>query len=68
MKINKLKEIKVGERITITLEAVEEKNCLPCEKCFFASFGNGCIIKEVLACNYPDRADHKNVFFKLIKK
>ena len=67
-KIRHMKELKIGERITVTLEAVEEKNYLPCEECFFASFGNGCIVKDVLACNYSNRADHKNVFFKLIKE
>lgn len=63
-----MKELKVGERITITLETIEEKNCLPCEECFFASFGNGCIVKDVLACNFLDRSDGKNVIFKEVKK
>lgn len=63
-----MKEFKVGERVTITLEVVEEKNCLPCEECFFASFGNGCIVKDVLACNYSNRSDHKNVLFKEVKE
>lgn len=47
-----MKELKVGERVTITLEVVEEKNCLPCEECFFASFGNGCIVKFVVSNKY----------------
>ena len=42
-----MKEFKIGEKVTITLEVVEEKNSLPCEECFFASFGNGCIVKDV---------------------
>lgn len=40
-----MKELKVGEKVTITLETIEEKNCLPCEECFFASFGNGCMYR-----------------------
>ena len=40
-----MKEFKVGERVTITLEVVEEKNCLPCEECFFASFGMVVLLK-----------------------
>lgn len=63
-----MKELKIGEKITITLEAVEEKNFLPCEECFFASFGNGCIVKDVLACNAHERSDGKNVIFKEIKE
>ena len=63
-----MKELKVGEKVTITLEAVEEKNCLPCEECFFASFGNGCIVKDVLACSFLERSDGKNVIFKEVKE
>ena len=63
-----MKELKVGEKVTITLEAVEEKNCLPCEECFFASFGNGCIVKDVLACNFFERSDGKNIIFKEVKE
>lgn len=63
-----MKELKIGERVSIILEAIEEKNSLPCEECFFASFGNGCIVKDVLACNAYERSDGKNVIFKEVKE
>ena len=63
-----MKELKIGERVIITLEVVEEKNYLPCEECFFASFGNGCIVKDVLACNFLERSDGKNIIFKEVKE
>ena len=42
----------------------------PCrvDKCFFASFGNGCIVKDVLACNFLERSDGKNIIFKEVKE
>ena len=57
-----MKELKVGERVTITLEVVEE---LTCYGCFFrTSFGKcGGNVK----CSIRDRSDGKNVIFKEVK-
>ena len=60
-----MKELKVGERGTITLEVVEE---LTCYGCFFStsfdkSSGNGKI-----KCSIRDRSDGKNVIFKEVKE
>lgn len=55
-----MKELKVGERITITLEAVEHEDC------------NGCFFKDGgcynFKCDYAERSDNKRVIFKEVKK
>lgn len=59
-----MKELKVGEKVTITLEAVENSNC---KECFFYVEGGyyQCIRK--FKCSKYDRSDHKNVIFKEVK-
>lgn len=61
-----MKELKVGERIAITLEVVEQKGC---KGCFFegidgyrgaTSLGMECIPKY--------RSDGKNVIFREVKE
>lgn len=57
----KMKELKVGERIT--LEVVEKKGS--CEGCFFYSSSN---CPAILKCTKFARSDRKDVIFKEVKK
>ena len=60
-----MKELKVGERVTITLEVVENNGCTGC---FFNS-GNRCYANELgFKCGKGIRSDHKNVIFKEVKE
>ena len=56
-----MKELKVGERVTITLEAVESDYC---EGCFFFNIGD-CFITS---CRGYKRSDGKSVIFKEVKE
>ena len=56
-----MKELKVGERVTITLEAVESSSC---EGCFFKGEDCGAIDIE-LACFL---SNGKSVIFKKVKE
>lgn len=58
-----MKELKVGERVTITLEAVEQRNC---KGCFFDNYG--CNASDEFKCGYANRSDGKGVIFKEVKK
>lgn len=59
-----MKELKIGERVTITLEAVEKNGC---EGCFFyIQEDYPCMSK--CRCSKFDRSDHKNVIFKEVKE
>lgn len=61
-----MKEIKVGERVTITLEAVEHSTC---EGCFFKVVGGYCGAALLgLSCVPKYRSDKKNVIFKEVKE
>jgi hypothetical protein len=59
-----MKELKVGERIIITLDAVERNNC---EGCFFdiQEGGYTCMCKH--RCCKFNRSDDKNIIFKEVK-
>ena len=60
-----MKEFKVGERITITLEVVEHSTC---EGCFFKGIDDYCgAVPLELMCvsKYPE---HKNIIFKEVKE
>ena len=59
-----MKELKVEERVTITLEAVEAIK--GCDGCFFERCG--CIVGEQLLCCHTERSDHKNIIFKEVKE
>ena len=61
-----MKELKVGERVTITLEAVEHSTC---EGCFFKKVVVGyCSAAPLgLKCLPKYRSDKKNVIFKEVK-
>ena len=63
-----MKELKIGERLTITLEAVEK---LSCDRCYFDDENtchnptlNGDM--EGFQCVSKDRSDGKDVIFKLV--
>ena len=60
-------ELKVGERVTITLEAVETVK--GCDGCFFDG-RNGCCVAISLGmeCAPKYRSDKKNVIFKEVKE
>ena len=64
-----MKELKVGERVTITLEAVEAIKSKGCEGCFFDG-RNGCCVAISLGmeCAPKYRSDKKNVIFKEVKE
>lgn len=61
----KKEELKVGERVTITLEAVEQDGC---DGCFFdiQEGGYTCMCKH--RCCKFNRSDGKGVIFKEVKK
>ena len=60
-----MKELKVGERVTITLEAVEHNGCTGC----FFNVCDFCYANK-LGFKYgkDTRSDHKNVIFKQVKE
>ena len=58
-----MKELKVGERVNITLEIVESNSC---NNCFFNHFGD--CTKGSFECVARRRLDHKNVIFKEVKE
>lgn len=57
-----MKELKVGERVTITLEVVEKPSCYGC---FFFGKCNG---DGRVKCSIQDRSDDKSVIFKEVKE
>lgn len=60
-------EIKVGKRVTITLEEVEQDGC---DGCFF-SINNTCYNPTkngLFHCKSEDRSDGKGVIFKKVKE
>jgi hypothetical protein len=61
-----MKEIKVGQRVTIILEAVEQSTC---EGCFFKGTAGYCGAPLLgLMCVPKYRLDKKNVIFKEVKE
>lgn len=58
-----MKELKVGERIT--LEVVESDVC---SGCFFENKEDMCNANFELPCSSKMRSDHKNVIFKEVKE
>lgn len=66
-KYEKSREIKVGKRVTITLEEVEQDGC---DGCFF-SINNTCYNPTkngLFHCKSEDRSDGKGVIFKEVKE
>ena len=60
-----MKELKIGERVTITLEVVEE---LTCYGCFFRTSFGKCNRNGKVKYSIRDRSDGKNVIFKQVKE
>lgn len=61
-----MKELKVGERVTVTLEVVEKADCVGC---IFNGADGGCGASSLeLYCASRHRSDHKNVIFKKVKE
>ena len=61
-----MKELKVGERVTITLEAIEHRTC---EGFFFKGIAGYCGAAPLgLMCLPKYRSDKKNVIFKEVKE
>lgn len=64
----KMKELKVGERVTITLEAVEAVKSKGYDGCFFDRNGGCVAISLGMECVPKYRSDKKNVIFKEVKE
>ena len=63
-----MKELKVGERVTITLEAVEADG-YSCKGCIFDDGIKSCEQwRNHYFCSTKERSDHKNVIFKIVKE
>ena len=58
-----MKEFKVGERVTITLEAIEQEDC---KGCFFKE--NRCMVPYGSKCCHEGRSDGKSIIFKEVKE
>ena len=58
-----MNEIKVGERVTIILEAVEQKTC---KGWFFDNYV--CNASDIFKCGYVNRSDRKGIIFKEVKE
>lgn len=64
-----MKELKVGERVTITLEAVEAVKGKGCDGCFFEGADGYCGATSLgMECIPKYRSDKKNVIFKEVKE
>lgn len=59
-----MKELKIGERVTITLEVVEHNSC---EGCFFTQAGCHPCAREY-KCSKFVRLDGKSIIFKEVKE
>ena len=61
-----MKELKVGERLTITLEAVEAVK--GCNGCFFDRDGGCVAISLGMECVPKYRSDGKNIIYQEVKE
>ena len=63
-----MKEFKVGEKITITLEAVEADG-YSCKGCFFDDSLNACEEwRKHYSCSTKERSDGKNIIYKEVNE
>ena len=62
-KMKEFNELKVGERITVTLEVVEQGG--GCKDCFFSR--DRCFVPSGPRCSRRNRSDRKDIIFKEIK-
>ena len=63
-----MKELRIGQRVTITLEVIEEKSC---NCCFFNGEDDYCGATSLglkLECVAQFRSDGKDVIFKEVKE
>ena len=60
-----MKELRIGQRVTITLEVVERNSC---EGCFFNRNGGCVAISLGMECAPKYRSDNKDVIFKEVKE
>ena len=64
-----MNEIKVGERVTIILEAVEAVEAVKgCDGCFFDRDGGCVAISLGMECSPKYRSDGKNIIYKEVKE
>ena len=66
----KEKELKVGERVTITLEVVEHDDCDDCffgydDICYNPTYNGWC---DGFQCEPKERSDGKSIIFKEVKE
>lgn len=59
-----MKELKVGERILLEVQEVEN---ISCPSCFFWNKEIGCT-NSIVECFSDRRSDKKNVIFKQVKE
>lgn len=63
-----MKELKVGERVSFTLE-VAEADGYSCKGCAFDDGVNSCEEwRKHYSCSAKERSDNKNVIFKEVKE
>ena len=61
-----MKELRIGQRVTITLEAVEAVK--GCDGCFFDRDGGCVAISLGMECSQKYRSDGKNIIYKEVKE
>ena len=61
-----MKELKVGEKLTITLEVAEAIK--GCDGCFFDRDGGCVAISLGMECSPEYRSDGKNIIYKEVKE
>ena len=61
-----MKELRIGQRVTITLEAVEAVK--GCDGCFFDRDGGCVAISLGMECSPKYRSDGKNIIYKEVKE
>ncbi len=65
-----MKELKVGERFSVTLEVVEQDGCDGCFFCISDTCYNPTMngLVDGFSCKSEDRSDGKGIIFKKVKK
>lgn len=64
IKARRMKELKVGERVTLEVTETDKESC---KGCFFDS-KKFCEVWQQYPCSIKERSDHKNVIFKEVKE
>lgn len=60
----RMKEFKVGERVTLEVTETDRESC---KGCFFDS-KKFCEVWQQYPCSIKERSDHKNVIFKEVNE